>query len=162
MEEWREVQFFPGYSVSDTGRIRNDDTGRIMTLCVNQRGAVYVGLVRSHRQHIRSVSVLVARAFLPPPKLEAFDTPINYDGDRRNNHTYNLTWRPRWFAVKYFQQFRLPHPGIKVPIIDVKSSEQFSDSWEATLRYGLLDREIVLSILNHTFVWPTYQRFKVV
>lgn len=161
MEEWREIKFFPRYSVSDTGRIRNDDTGRILSLHRNQNGIVYVGLVRGSIQHIRSVSLMVARAFLPLPKLETFDTPINYDGDRENNHVYNLTWRPRWFAVKYFRQFTSNHSTIFVPIVDTETGEEYSCSWEAAIKNGLIDCELVVSIFNKTFVWPTFQRFSI-
>jgi hypothetical protein len=125
MEDWRDIRFFPGYSVSTIGRVRNDDTGRMMTLMVNQSGVVNVGLTRSREQHRRAVALLVADAFIPRPIREAFDTPINLNGDRMNNTIDNLVWRPRWFAIKYIQQFKnnvrgfrrfdlensFPHPG---------------------------------------------------
>jgi hypothetical protein len=36
----------------------------------------------------------------------------------------------------------------------------FDDSLAAACRYGLLEREVVLSILNQTPAWPTYQTFE--
>jgi hypothetical protein len=161
MEDWRDIRFFPGYSVSTIGRVRNDDTGRMMTLMVNQSGVVNVGLTRSREQHRRAVALLVADAFIPRPIREAFDTPINLNGDRMNNTIDNLVWRPRWFAIKYIQQFKNNVRGFRVPVEEVRSGEQFPTSWEAAIKYGLLDREILIATVARTFVFPTNQKFRV-
>jgi NUMOD4 motif len=160
-EAWEVIPLFPDYSVSNYGRVRSDKFERILALNVNQYGLVQVGLMRDGIQHHRSVPLLVAKAFLPPLH-GPFDTPINLDGDRYNNHVENLTWRPRWFAIKYNQQFRHPyHNSIQAPIIDLKTDEVSENSFECAKRYGLLEEDLVLSILNRTYVWPTYQEFGV-
>ena len=166
MEDWREITEFPGYSVSDCGRVRNDETGRILVIQVNQTGVPNVGLVKNpgtpdRTQCKRSVALLVASTFLPLHEQESFDTPINLDGDRLNNHVHNLMWRPRWFAVRYFEQFRSSMRwGFYTPIEDQKG-ERYENSWEAALKNGLLDQDIYIAALNHTYVWPTYQVFRV-
>lgn len=162
MEEWQEICSFPGYSVSNTGFVRNDKADRLLTRLVNQSGTVYVGLNRDTIQHKRSVALLVADAFLQRPQDSSFDTPINLDGVRLNNDIENLVWRPRWFAVKYHQQFHNGSRGFVVPIQDVDTGEWFPNSWEAAVKYGLIDREILIATLNRTYVWPTYQKFSVV
>lgn len=118
--------------------------------------------MRDGVQYHRSVPLLVAKAFLP--RLSApFDTPINLDGDRHNNHIDNLAWRPRWFAIKYNQQFRHPYEfPILLPIMDTKTFEISANSFECVKRYGLLEKDLVLSILNRTYVWPTYQEFTII
>lgn len=160
-ERWRPIPLFPGYSVSDHGRIRTDKTGRILSLSENQFGVMQVGMMRDGQQRHRSVPLLVAKAFLPE-RTDPFDTPINLDGDRHNNHVDNLAWRPRWFAIRYNQQFRYPyeHP-IVAPIINLETREVSKNSFECAKVHGLLERDLVLSILNRTYVWPTYQRFGV-
>ena len=45
-ENWKEIEYFPEYSVSDHGRVRADNSGRIMALNENQYGVVQVGLMR--------------------------------------------------------------------------------------------------------------------
>jgi len=160
-ERWRPIEDFPGYSVSDHGRIRTDRTGRILALNANQFGVLQVGLMRDGEQKHRSVPLLVAKAFIPTPP-GPFDTPINLDGDRFNNHIDNLVWRPRWFAIKYNQQFRHPYPNpILAPIQDLRTGQVSENSIECAKRYGLLEDDLVLSILNRTYVWPTYQEFAV-
>lgn len=165
-EVWREILEFPGYSVSNTGLVRNDDFGkdhlvRLMTQHVNQRGIVNVSFNRRGRQYKRSVTVLVATAFIMTARPLAFDTPINLDGDRLNNRVENLLWRPRWYATEYFQQFRYHPLGINHLVQEFKTGEVFRNSWEAALAFGLLDREIVRSILERTYAVPTFQRFRV-
>ena len=162
MEEWEPVFGFENYSISNHGRVRNESTGRIMSLTLNGRGIVQAGMVRDSKQHKRSVTVLVAKTFLDPPFPETFDTPINLDGDRLNNHVDNLMWRPRWFAYLYHGQFKRRYQhAIRVPIVDMKTGDTFSGSIEACMQYGLLEKELVLSMLNATYVWPTYQQFAI-
>lgn len=160
-ERWKEIDLFPDYSVSDLGRIRTDKSGRLLSLNMNQYGVLQVGLMRQGQQRHRSVPLLVAKAFVPEPG-GPFDTPINLDGDRYNNRSDNLLWRPRWFAIKYNRQFRYPYENsISKPLVDLKTGEVTQNSLECAKRFGLLEDEIVLSILNRTYVWPTYQEFKV-
>lgn len=159
--EWREIDDFPGYSVSDSGLVRNNETEYILCRQRNQAGLVHVGITRERIQYKRSVALLVADAFLPIKPALAFNTPINLDGDRANNHVSNLLWRPRWFAVKYYRQFRLGRAKLTRPIEETRTQERFEDSWDAALTYGLLDTDIFSAVVNHTYVWPTYQHFRV-
>jgi hypothetical protein len=159
-EIWRAIDGFPDYSISTLGNVRSDKSGRILSLFENQSGLLMVGVMRDGTQWHRSVPLLVARACLAQP-TKPFDTPINLDGDRRNNRVDNLAWRPRWFAVRYNRQFihRYANP-INKPIQEVKTKEVCENSFECAKKYGLLEEDLVLSILNRTYVWPTYQEFR--
>jgi hypothetical protein len=161
MEDWVPIQGFPGYSVSTLGRVRRDSSGRILRIKVNQYGVPYIGLMRDWDQKQRSLALLVARAFIPNTS-DIFDTPINLDGDRFNCAVDNLMWRPRWFAVKYNQQFTHGRysEAIEAPVRAIETGEVFRDSFEASCRYGVLERDLVLSIVHHTVTWPNYMRFE--
>lgn len=161
-EIWVRIAEFPGYSVSDAGRVRSDKSGKILTPLTNQSGIVSVGLFRDSVQYKRSVSLLVGSAFIPKTAMqrETFHSLINLDGDKSNNNVPNLMWRPKWFAVKYFRQFHEPPQGIDAPIMDTVSGEIFQTSWIAALTFGLLDKEILRSIAIRTYVWPTFQTFR--
>lgn len=161
IEEWVEIRTFPGYSVSNMGQVRNDDKGHLMTLLVNQRGIVNVGLTHQRVQYKKSVALLVAEAFVPRPSFK-FDAPINLDGDRFNNRADNLLWRPRWFAAKYMQQFKFNSRGsIPRPVEIVETGEIFDDSFHAAKSLGLLDREIAFCIMTNTPIWPLNVKFRV-
>ena len=132
-----------------------------MAMLLNQYGVVNVGLMSDGIQYKRSVALLVAQTFIPRP-FGPFDTPINLNGSRLDNRVENLMWRPRWYAVKYNRQFeeRFRH-HIPYPIKDLKTGELTENSLACAMRYGLLEKDIVLAILNHTYVWPTYQMLDV-
>lgn len=167
MENWVTIADFPKYSVSHYGRIRKNSNERLLNPTTNQYGVVCVGLMRENArgepvQFRRSVPLIVATTFVP--KLNpSFDTPINLDGNRHNNHINNLAWRPRWFAIQYNKQFRIPYEyPVVTPIMDTATGEVFEDSFECARKCGLLEKDVVLSILNRTVVWPTYQKFELV
>lgn len=160
-EFWKDIEEFPNYSVSDQGRVRTNRFGRILITYETQSGLIQVGMMNGGKQYHRSLPLLVAKAFIIQPP-GPFDTPINLDGNRHNNCANNLAWRPRWFAIRYNQQFRYPYPNrIKRPLEDMKTGEISSNSLECAKRYGLIEKDLVLSVLNRTYVWPTYQQFRV-
>lgn len=159
MERWIEIAEFPGYSVSDHGRVRNDYSGRIMALLRNEARVIHVGLQRDSRQYKRSLAKLVANVFLPRNTLDHFNTPIHLDGNQENNHYTNLAWRPRQFADMYHRQYN-HWPLVGRPIRDVETGERFYDSWEACMKYGLLDRDVLKSVIHGIPVMPTFQTFE--
>jgi hypothetical protein len=164
MEHWQDLEDFPGYAVSSYGRVQNTLNGHIKIPTRNQMGIPSVNLIKDRVQYRRSVARLVARAFLPAPSRETFDTPINLDGDRTNNHVDNLMWRPRWFAVKYHAQLRDPELspafGYSGAVEVVDTGERFVSARDCATKYGLLEREIVLSAMNNVPVFPTWQTFR--
>jgi hypothetical protein len=160
MQEWREIVGFSGYSVSDDGKVLNDRTGRIMRTTMNTHGIETVGLMQFGVQRKRSVAVLVGDAFIHTARSIKFDTPINLDGDRSNNKVMNLAWRPLWFARKYHQQFSVGPQGFGNPVQNIQTEEIFETTWDAAVNKGLLEQDIVLSILNRTWVFPLYQMFR--
>lgn len=161
-DDWQPIEGFRGYSINPLGQVVNDKTGRLIRPRYNQYGVPYVGLMREWQQCSRSLPRLVARAFLQRPSA-IFDTPIQIDGDPGNCRVENLMWRPRWYAVRYKQQFEDRYDNaIDEPVRAINERERFPNSLAAGCRYGLLEREVVLSILNRTPAWPTYQYFELV
>lgn len=165
--EWVPMKDFPNYAINDSGEVINSVTGMIRTVSHNQQGIALVNLSRAGKQYVRSLAVLVAEHFLyseeRPPH---FDTPIHLDGDRDNCRIDNLSWRPRWFARAYHQQFdpiaRARSFGFKRPVEIMDTGEVFPTSWEAAVKYGLLDHEIYLAVSNRTVVFPHNFIFRVV
>ena len=96
--------------------------------------------MRDGEQRHRSVPLLVAKAFIPQPP-GPFDTPINLDGDRHNNHIHNLAWRPRWFAIKYNQQFRYPYKILfEAPVVELEHGEVSENSFECAKNMVFLNK----------------------
>ena len=160
MEQWVPLLGYPGYSISNLGRVRNDKRERVLTVVKLKTSYSYVGLIKEGVQVNRSVAKLVSETFLPSPSIKTFTTPIHFDGDLANCRADNLAWRPRWFAIKHTGQFRRQLPVYPDPVRELKSGEVFENSWKAVLRYGLLYMDLILSIINKTYVFPTMQSYE--
>lgn len=160
MEQWVPLLGYPGYSISNLGTIRNDNRDRLLKVVRLKTNYTYVGLVKEGVQVNRSVSKLVAEAFLPSPATSTFTTPIHFDGDLANCRVDNLDWRPRWFAIKHTRQFRLSLPDYPDPVREIKTREVFDNSWKAVFKFGLLYMDLILSIHNKTYVFPTMQSYE--
>lgn len=162
MTNWKRIPEFPTYSVSDTGLVRNDDTGRIMAIRRNPHGVHYVGLMKGKKQQNLSLARLVAEAFVSRPaqdREQKFNNPIHLNGHKDDNQAHNLMWRPYWFAREFQKQFR-KGPTVAHPILEIKTQERYSCPLIAAMAFGLLEKEIISSALNRTFVWPTFQEFR--
>lgn len=90
MEEWRKVEEFPNYSVSNMGNVRNDETGRILKPGVYSNGYLRVNLCKNKKATTQKVHRLVAVAFCEQP--EECNEVHHIDQHKTNNHYLNLRW----------------------------------------------------------------------
>ena len=87
MEEYKIIQGFENYEISNFGNVRNITTGRILKQSLDKNGYKRINLNNTYTQHIH---LLVAKAFIPNPENKRVVDHI--DGDRTNNNTSNLRW----------------------------------------------------------------------
>ena len=92
MEEWRDIEGFNGYQVSNEGRIRSLKWGkeRIRKVTINKYGYLEVSLCKDEKPTTKRIHRLVAEAFIPNPQ----NLPeVNHkDEDKTNNNVENLEW----------------------------------------------------------------------
>lgn len=160
MEQWLRLLDFPGYSVSNMGRVRNDRTSSILALGHSKSNHPFVKMWRHERQVTRGVALLVAQAFVPlPAHRYNTPTPIHLDGDATNCQADNLTWRPRWFANKHARQFtmNLENPN---RVRNIDTGVEYDSVWSIVFEQGVLFNDVVKSIINKTYVYPLFQRFE--
>lgn len=162
-QEWASLETlgFPLYEISNDGLVRNSHNGKMMKLSGNQDGIIRVGLMKQdiNKQVTLSVLRLVARMFVPGSSA-SFDTPIQLNGNRSDCSAENIMWRPRWFAVKYFNQFEeTDTPLFKAEIYDVETSREYMDSREVASVNGLLESAVMKSVVDGSPCFPTWQRF---
>lgn len=156
LEEWTEIEDFPGYSVSTYGEVYNHKHERMLTVSLNSNGIPTVGMYRAGHQYRRSIPVLVATAWIVNDFPGWFDTPIHLNGDRLNCRADNLIWRPRWFAIRYHKEILIPQfPVWPIgPFMLLQTNEVFHNPREAALQYGLREMDIFLAMLNDHDVFP--------
>lgn len=86
----RHVPDFPGYRVSDDGRVWSDKTGRWLKGVPASRGYLQVALCRAGVPHKRRVHALVALCFSGPRPVGMVVRHLN--GDMLDNRAENITY----------------------------------------------------------------------
>lgn len=119
MEKWKDIEGFPGYQISDRGRVRSfwkrkhyptgygsynfiSDTPKIMSVSDDGNGYMKVMLYcrEDGKRYCRKIHRLVAEAFIP---IEFRDECVDYTVDhvrsgpegKIDNSVNNLRWLPR-------------------------------------------------------------------
>ena len=168
--DWAVIPEFPRYMISCEGEVLNQDSERLLKLSQNTQGIVKVGLVDDHhKQHTRSVKVLVAEAFVDG-KTHQFDTPINLDGNQLNNRAVNLMWRPRAFALRWGRNHTRVSMGeegnkahyIFKPVYCMQEQTTHEHTYAASVFYGVEASEIFKSIHELCRTWPDGLMFRYV
>lgn len=159
-EEWESLKDFPGYAVSSLGRVMNISRDSLVRPARNNHGIATVGMMVAGRHTTRSIAVLVAETFLPD-RHEAFNSPINLNGDRMDCRMHNLLWRPRWFTVQYHQQFYREDFYKRTVVLELVDTGEVFEGWrDPSVTYGLKYLDIIMSYANKQTVFPTGQRFR--
>lgn len=89
-KEWVTIKEFPKYEISKNGRVRNKETEHIKTPSRGGRGYPVVSLWHDKKQYLRTIHILLGRAFIPNPDEKP---QINHiDGNKENYALDNLEW----------------------------------------------------------------------
>lgn len=160
-EKWKPIENFPGYLISDHGFVWSEKSDMRLSTSPNTNGIMKVNLVKDGQIYTRSVKTMVAEAFLPHQLVielseEDESTPINIDGDQRNNHVDNLAWRPRWFAWKYAHQFNEDPPReYMTQVVNERTGIIYQSVMDAGIAEGVLWEYIYQSMITGRPVYPT-------
>lgn len=160
MEEWKVLENYDHYSISNEGRVRSDLTNAVLAVACTPGGRAFVKMRQEGHQVARGLALLVCEMFVRLPKFRIeTPTPIHLDGDPMNCRADNLVWRSRWFAMKYTAQFD-EDLGEAGPIRDIKSRVVYRSVWDVVHEHGLLFVDVVKATTNKTYVSPTLRCYE--
>lgn len=87
-EQWRAVEGYPGYEVSNLGRVRKN--GKLTPLHRTGKGYLRTTLQKDGKQKQDYIHRIVAKNFIPNPDNKP--TVNHIDGNKNNNQVSNLEW----------------------------------------------------------------------
>jgi len=89
IENWRLINDYNNYEISSHGRVRNNQTNRILKQSLRS-GYFSVGLIKEGEIKRHDIHRMVSQAFIPNPNnLRCVD---HKDNNKFNNHVNNLRW----------------------------------------------------------------------
>ena len=105
--EWRKVEGYENYSVSDTGLVRSERTGKYLAFSKDRYGYLHTSLSKNGIIKQFGVHRVVAKAFIPNPNN--LDTVDHINGIKEDNRVVNLQWLSNSDNLeKYWGQRRKP------------------------------------------------------
>jgi hypothetical protein len=123
--EWKEIEGFEKYSISNTGIIKNTKTDRIIKQSKN-KGYCIVSLRKNNKKHTKIVHRLVAIAFIPQSDNSFQVDHINRIRD--DNRVNNL----RWVTSTANHNNKINQIGVVEHIIDLyKNGKSIQDIYKS-------------------------------
>ena len=104
MEEWKQIQDYPNYSVSSFGNVRSDKTGNILKPNVGSFCYLRVCLYNDVGKKTIAIHRLVGGAFIENP--DNYKELDHVDNDKNNNRVDNLRWTTRGGNVRRVPKFK--------------------------------------------------------
>ena len=91
-ENWKRIEGFSNYEVSDLGRVRSE-RGTILKRSIDYKGFCRVNMKwdQDGKKHDRRIHILVAKAFLDKP-LAGQKVVTHINDMRDDNRACNLRW----------------------------------------------------------------------
>lgn len=99
MEKWEKIKGFTNYSISNTGKVKNDKTNKILKPRLKNTGYIEYALYKHKKVFYVLAHRLVAIHFIPNPYK--FEMINHKDENKHNNFEGNLEWCNRAYNVNY-------------------------------------------------------------
>lgn len=143
MTEWRKIEGYDNYSISEDGKIRNDRNGYIRKNTINNTGYYVVSFKVDGKSKIELVHRLLALAFIDREDSNR-DCVNHIDGNKLNNGLDNLEWVTKAENNAHAYKKGLMNTEKAVMSEDVSSGEKilYPSAREAFRQTGICHRQI--------------------
>jgi len=90
MEEWKPIEDYDNYEISNLGNVRNKKRNKLLTPIINNKNYYQLNLCKNNKRKNFQLHRLIAIAFIPNPN----NLPItdHIDKNSLNNSIDNLRW----------------------------------------------------------------------
>ena len=144
-EEWREIDEFPHYLISNYGRVKRYDSNEARKVSLSDKGFPIVTLFGrdSKTRYLRQINKLVATAFLDPPLYSNETAVWHIDGDLQNCRADNLKWDTRSRVLEWNDMNRTHTPKLRTPKVkNNRTGVVYANAFECGLAEGRLESDI--------------------
>ena len=147
-ETWTSCYDTDDYEVSNTGRIRNARTGRVLKTQIDKRGRERVVIYVNGMRRYKFVHKIVAEAFLKE-NLDDKDV-YHIDCDKTNNRIDNLLVGERSNSIHNAKEHGLYESKRKKPLIVVETGKAYDSITECSKDIGI-NSTTISKCLNYEF-----------
>ena len=145
-EEWRVIEEFPHYWVSNYGNVKHVDRNEPRKITINDRGFPIVTLFGrdSKTRYLRQINKLVATAFLHTPTFHDETAVWHIDGNLSNCCVDNLKWEMRSRVLEWNEMNRTREAKYNTPPVrNNRTGKIYADAFQCGLAEGELESRIL-------------------
>jgi hypothetical protein len=142
-EEWKTIEEFPDYEISNLGRCRRQREKQTLKIS-EQTDCIYYSLLPPKKEGIkrvrkkRSLGKLIAKAFIPNPN--GYKQIIYLDGDSKNAILTNIKWVD---ISSEIQKSRIISSEIRAISVKFKREEQLKKLRERIEQIERLEKALI-------------------
>lgn len=159
IEVWKNIPGFPGYQISNLGRVWSEKTKRMRKSHVQNKGYWHIVLCHKNRTKTIRLNRLVLEVFAGPAPSDQHHA-AHRDGDKNNNTVANLYWatpqenaNDRKRHGTYFSGFYHPMAKLtKGDLVYARWRKNLGDKWsEIALELGVTADVISRRVRSYNF-----------